>query len=166
MDFETVKNDKSEFEKEYTIEETREELNNPREFRTLNDSTTFFTTIEIPVPTTGINIPRRSFIAPCNCAVIAAYCRYEDKATNAGDVTFDLQKFVNGSGSGTSLMVNPFNMKLDDDVTQTAELVVNQATLMLLKGDCIGIIGNVTPTGLGHVSITVVFKTDIANLPE
>lgn len=110
------------------------------------------------------------FVAPFPCTLVKAYERHDTAASNATlGIYVEKLTATTARGSGLNMLASNFDGKSTANTTQSAlpSKVVTSGVLdsVLNTGDAVGIFPTATPTALKDVVITLVFKTDLANLP-
>jgi hypothetical protein len=154
------------------IKPIEEQLNTPTLLRTINDTISFAVSVRVP-DTDAANSAKYGtfFIAPFPCVLVRAYERHGTAGTDAGAVTLDVEKLTNGTakGSGVSMLASTFNLKstantyvLKDPSTGVTSGTLNRA---LSLGQAVALKTSGTLTAVNDVIVTLVFKTDLSNLP-
>lgn len=161
----TEKGDKPEIA--IDVQEPNDQLPEVQEFRTMKDSITFFESVFIEAGATATDYGV-FFISPCDCVVLSAQESHAVLGTDGSAVTLTVEKLTSGqaSGAGVNVLTSTFNLKAT--INTPVELLgsTTTANIQLRKGDRLNLLTTGTLTSVRGVSVTVVLKTPIANLPE
>jgi len=108
------------------------------------------------------------FIAPFPCVVLSAQEAHQVLGTDGGAVTLTVEKLTTGqaSGAGVNVLTGTFDLKASINTPRELLATTTTANAQLVKGDRLHLLPTGTLTAVDGVTVTVVLKTDIANLPE
>lgn len=149
-----------------------EELPPVQNFRASKDTISF--TVNVRVTDTDAATAAKYgtfFIAPFPCTLVKWYERHAVAGTNGSAVTMDIKKLTNGTAkaSGLTMVASTINLKATADTYQTGNpsTVVTNGSLnkSLTTGQAVALQTDGTLTDVNDVCVTLVFKTDISNLP-
>ncbi len=116
------------------------------------------------------------FIAPFPCTLVSAQEAHATAGSNGSAVTLTVEKLTGttAKGSGITMLGGTFNLKGTANTVQTIDKfntgLSNGVTSAILditlqKGDRMALKTSGTLTAVNDVAVTVVMKTDLANLP-
>lgn len=170
-----TKIEKPVFSFDYEVNEPA--LNPAQLLRTTNDLVSF--TVSTRVPDTDSATAAKYgvfFVAPFPCALVSVSEVHATAGTDGGAVTLDVEKLTGttAKGSGISMLSSTFNLKSTANTVVKKDLISGIAVISsvagtldraLATGERVALKTSGTLTAVNDVCVTLVFKTDLANLP-
>lgn len=136
--------------------------------RDLNDTISFQVSTRVPDTDAATSAKYGTFfVAPFPCVLVSAYERHGTLGTNGGAVTLDVEKLATGTakGAGVSMLASTFNLKATIDTYQVIYPTTTLANKQLTTGQAVALKTSGTLTAVNDVVVTLVFKTQLSNLP-
>lgn len=109
------------------------------------------------------------FVCPFHNAIVwKIYERHETAGTDVGSVTLDIEKLPSGTaeGSGTSVLASTINLKATAATYQGATRSATIANTQLTTGDSLALKTSGTLTSVNNVTITILLRIPLKNLPR
>ena len=148
----------------------------PELLRNMQDTISF--TVSVRIPDTDAATAAKYgvfFIAPFPCTLVQAQETHAALGTNGSPVTLTIEKLTGTTvkGSGIAMNSTTFNLKATINTVQFMDITSGISTAVtagmldrtLSRGDRVALLVTGTPTDVNEVVVTLVFKTDLANLP-